>query len=276
MKALLILLTLASTAQAGYPYKCYVYPAYVAPVVAVPAVTEKDWRGKVIDALYAKDKLAKESADYALALQALGSPAAAAYAPVAAQGATTYGEFTRGGYSANPLQAYQQTNLETLFALSNRQVENAQNLSGQAQQGFLQAVKLTADGNERVASILAKVELLKAAEPPEFKRIGSETRTQSGVSGQSATVYGNAGPQAAQQKLAAVIANRCTSCHNEKESQGGLNMQNFFNFDAATKAAVRKAITESDPAKRMPLAREGGGFGPGTPLEFSELVMFAN
>lgn len=285
MRTILILLAVASTAQAGYPYRCYTpayYQTYVAQVVAVPTPSDPNWRTGVINALYQKNKMEADSADYSLALQALtGAPLGQAYGgPVAAQGSTVYGEYARGYNSANPLQAYQQTNLETLFSMSNRHVENSQSLAGQAQGGFLQAVNAANLGNERVATILAKVELLKAAEPPETKRIGQETRSHSGFQGSSQqqrqyAAPPTAGASAGLASLGKLMATKCFSCHSGETIKGGVDLSQYPTFDETAKQRVRATIhwdDQPDESKRMPRSPDGG---LGEELSFADKLKFA-
>ena len=178
------------------------------------------------------------------------------------------------GYSYSSVKdVYGDTNLGSLFQQSARLADGAQQLSGQATQGFQDTVMKEGGNRARVAEILAKAQAAKAAldaanaAPSSYQ----ETRIQGGGQsredqrGEGQAAEGQGAPAAAQQQrlsdaaFGQLLVNRCGSCHgNDGKAKGGFRIGMYAGLSLKDKAEkVWPLLTTSDENKRMPRTADG-------------------
>lgn len=191
-----------------------------------------------------------------------------AYQPYAQQGNTVY------GYSqfATP---YGEVDMTLALKQAKDLTQNAQQLAGSGHQHFMEYMQEMADGQSRVAEIMAKTELLKAAEPKDMpKKVQSFTfRAVTNGDGKLKVERVETPAAATPEALYAVLQTRCTGCHGAQKQVGNVDMRNFLQFSRDQQLRVIELITTSDETKRMPKAPDGaGGYKPGKPLHAAEVV----
>lgn len=181
------------------------------------------------------------------------------------------------GYTYNTIKdVYGDTNLAALYQQASRLAENAQNLGGQATQGFQDAVAKEGDNRSRVAEILAKAQAAKVALdaanlPPQSH---TETKSSTVVVTPTAPVgTPNPAPSPNLSGWAEVASNRCASCHSDK-TQGGpkgkFNIVDYPKLAPEQKAKVLERIFTEDLGRVMPRSADGKG----APLSAQEKVKF--
>jgi hypothetical protein len=193
------------------------------------------------------------------------------------------------GYSYSSVKdVYGDTNLGSLFQQSARLADGAQQLSGQATQGFQDTVMKEGGNRARVAEILAKAQAAKAAldaanaAPSSYQ----ETRIQGGGQsredqrGEGQAAEGQGAPAAAQQQrlsdaaFGQLLVNRCGSCHgNDGKAKGGFRIGMYAGLSLKDKAEkVWPLLTTSDENKRMPRTADGKA-GRLTPEELQQFFI---
>lgn len=279
----LLLLSCIGSADAGYP--CYYYkPQAYAQTYKLPPPTAENWRTEFLRVVREINKQKVDQEDWDASnqlLQALVAVpgTAVGVAPlVAQQGSTIYAESYKGQAIGNLLQPYTQQNLEVAWQMADRQTTNAQNLTGKAQDGFLQALREAGAQHKEVARILALKELVKG--DPEYQRTisspGEYNRTTTVTQGSSVTQGSVTAEQAPGRfTLFSVVNQKCKQCHNATNPTADIDLTKFGAFSQAQKEKVWAAIENPDPNKRMPLAVGPDGKNvPGTPLTFAEKIVF--
>lgn len=191
------------------------------------------------------------------------------YQPYAQQGNTVY------GYSsfATP---YGNVDMTLAMKQAKDLVANAQQLAGSGHSQYMQYLEEMADGQARVAEIMAKTELLKAANPLP----GGERIQRSFIFQATTDENGQMKVQRIQNAQALksnahlkVFQDKCISCHNPQKSEGNVDLTQFNTFSEDQQRRVVEVITDGDASKRMPLKANGsGGYGPGEPLTLEEVA----
>ncbi len=185
------------------------------------------------------------------------------YTPYAQQGNTVY------GYS-NFTTPYGNVDMTLALKQAKDLAQNAQTLAGAGHQQFMEYLQEMADGQSRVAEIMAKTELLRAAEPKDAPRriqsftfrasTGNDGRLQvEQVQGQSTNTDG----------LFAVLQNRCVSCHGGTKTEGNVDMRGYLNFSKDQQRRVIELVTSPDPSQRMPKGSDGSA---GEALSLDEVI----
>lgn len=267
-----------------YENGCWVYRWNYIPIstqnYALPSYKDAAWRDKLTEIVAAKERYqaamnlsALEHAEWLEAVKAVGFNPNQTYglryatgnygaAIYAQNGSSVYGTIETQNY-------YNPSNLDVQWNQADRHVDKAQNLAGEAMNGFREVLREAStqesSAKERVAAIYAKAALLKAADTPEIT-IRKQTFGQN--------IQGGIKPIEGGNDLIAVISGRCAGCHNAANPQGTIDMTKYLAFDEETKAKVRTAITNPNPEERMPKKKEGDKFVPDEPLSFDELMVF--
>lgn len=71
--------------------------------------------------------------------------------------------------------------------------------------------------------------------------------------------------------LQTLVQNKCVACHNPNKQSGGLDMTALAQLSSEQGESVLQRIIHPDPARRMPLAADGG---PGHALSAAEVALF--
>ena len=179
------------------------------------------------------------------------------YVPNAQQGSSVY------GYSYSTLaDLYGSNDLSTLYQQAGRLTERAQSLAGDANTQFQSTVQLEGDNRARVAMILAKAQLLRAADTP-------EAHVQ-----QKLEVFGNKplqgqSPAQIATSLSGLMANKCTKCHSDGNAQGrrtlfpsGVDLTQYASYSVAQKRRTVEVVLAGDMPKN------------GQPLGIDEMGLF--
>jgi hypothetical protein len=260
-------------------------PVYHAPAVAVSKSAAEIGAGLLLKA--EEFKFLRETA-----ARAFGTPGGASYASSASEysaqrdyavqrGNTIYG--ANSGYSLQSFATVtpQPLDVEALMERATRLATQAQDhgatataqaqgLLGQAQAGQ-QAIAQTFAQAARELSVL---EALKPIAPQEVKTENSYTAaataptdaTSSGLTPQASSLTAQASSDW-QPQLAAVISNRCATCHDAESPAGGLNLAgDVAAIDRSRWLAMLTRVTTSDVSQRMPKDAE--------PLSDNELLLF--
>lgn len=269
------------TSHCSYYYRNNFHPAavYHAPIAkpyVPPAKADhapKGWREKLLElkeaqvAFEQKQKnAARDHQEYMEAIKALGlddhvdpvysgyklSKIQSVYAPNAGQGNTVY------GYSLNTVgDVYGQNDVSVWMQQYGRAQQQAQTVAEKGLDGMLEALKLEGDNRARVATILAKAQLLKSLDV-------AETRTQTTVEVQqtgTATAGDgsaiNAQPfMAAGDGLYQMLKARCYNCHSPEGQNGisgkselfpsGVDLSKYDQFSLAQKQRTIQSVLSGE------------------------------
>jgi mono/diheme cytochrome c family protein len=273
--------------KTSYAKADYTPPVYVAPKVEipykpaevyVPPTPQKGWRDKLLELKQAQLEFEqKQSAaerdhkEYLEAIEALGlgdklepsysgykiSKLQTAYGANAQQGNTAY------GYSLSSVaDVYGQNDVSVWMQQYGRAQTAAQNAADRGLDGMLQAINLEGDNRSRVATILAKAQLLSALDVPETTTQTTLEVQQSSTAGQQTPVV-DALAQAVGGDLDGMLKQRCYNCHSPQGANGVSGKSELFpNGVDLTQYAVftlpqKKRTVESVLSGEMP--KNGNG-----------------
>jgi ribosome modulation factor len=288
------------TVPGYYQYKQYVAvkPAYVAP--ALPSYTDPGWRGKLLDLAAARDqfegqirKSQFEHQQYIESVAALGLSGnfrINGYGAVAPYSYGKYGAAYSYGAAYAPQQqqtysyasiadVYGDNNINVLYQQAARLVDGSQNLTGQAQAGFLTLVGQSASARERVAAIIARgqaIERIAAKlEQGQVQVRTFEFRTGPGIAdpGPAAPLPAEQGPQPRVDALGTLqtyMATNCAACHDGKNAKRW-DLQQYPSFTRAQKTEVFNRLATKDESQRMPRTSDGKA-GPLAPLDILDVI----
>ncbi len=197
-------------------------------------------------------------------------------APVVATGNTGY------GYSFNSVaQAYNAVDMNALLQMTSQVTTQAQDLGGQANNGFQAIVKDFGANQARVAEIVSKGQAAVAM--IQALNAGPVTVQTQGFSfklGPNNTIIKDdtkVTPEAKadlKTQFEVMATAKCFACHGGAKTYGGWRVTDYYKMTPEEKQAkVWSLLTHADPNKRMP--RSGpDGKQPGTPLTQDELRLF--
>jgi len=187
------------------------------------------------------------------------------YTPYAQQGQTVYGMMQLS-------QSYQPLDKTLAMKQASDLTLNAQNLAGQGHSNLLSAMQAMSEHDTVVAQIIAKAELLRAAEPRRPNTTGSyyfraETNGQGRTQVEKVPTDEIGGPGYDYEQLFAVLKNRCIACHGPDDQKGGLDLQQFLVMDWQKRREILRRVTlPKDHPEHMP---KGGDMLP--PEEMQQL-----
>ena len=187
------------------------------------------------------------------------------YVPNAQQGNTVY------GYSYSSLASlYNQNDLSTLYQQIGRNAKAAAELTSHAHQSTVQLAEIEGTNKARIAMILAKAELLKAAAEPEAhfkaKLQVYGTAPLRGIQSGGLPLSSQT-PQQVAGSLRELLATKCYSCHSGGRIEGtsqvfpqGADLTQYATFAPEQKHAVLQAtLNGSMPKEGEPLTVEEMG-----------------
>ena len=196
----------------------------------------------------------------------VGIPVPVTYSqPLQAQGSTIY------GYSAYS-QNYNNVDLSLLYNQAARLTDQAQQLSAQANQSFVQMVQLETEKQAELAQIIAQGQAaqraLQAAKPLKtqsksfsFKitqdsdgnftveQAGDQPQNQSSALEADVSSFDLTNSQKELQ-VSNILKQSCVKCHSNVKASGGLNLEQAITPDQQL-SIIDRIITD-DPAIRMP------------------------
>lgn len=217
---------------------------------------DKDWRQKILEIAEKRD----EQKAYLEAINALGfseiqqTPqrnVQSTYNPYAYRlNQTQYSFANQGntvyGYSLGSLSnIYGDNQVGVWMQQYARGQQHAQDVAEKGLGGMLQAIELEGSNRARVATILAKAELLKSLDTPE-----TFTKTQLESNGVNASV-GSVGTQPNQpvfqaqnnlQGIQALFQQKCYNCHSGTNIKGGVDLSQYGSFNTAQKTKVWESV----------------------------------
>lgn len=180
--------------------------------------------------------------------------------PLSVQGSTVY------GYSS-VAEAHGSVDLGVLYNQAARLTEQAQQLAGQAHSDFSSLVQIEGNNRTEVAKIIAQGQAAREAlsavrvessiSSPQFRTFSFKvSSTQSGdihvekmmPEDEKFDVVGN-------KDVSSLLTDKCVSCHNSSNAQGGLNLLDDISSDQQ-ESILSRVITD-DLTKRMPRNADG-------------------
>jgi len=186
--------------------------------------------------------------------------------PITAQGSTVY------GYSALS-DSYSNIDLGLLYNQAARLTDQAQQLAGQAHMDFSAIVQSEGQNRAEVAKILAQGqaarEALSASRGSELQPITKSFafKVSQGSNGELKVekIEKTSGSEPENFDLATpdikdvsqLLNNKCVSCHNSNNAQGGLNLLGEISEDQQD--SILKRVTTDNLDKRMPRNSDGAG-----------------
>lgn len=267
-----------SYAKADYkPPAVYVPPKVEIPYkpaeVYIPPVPNKGWRDKLLElkeaqlAFEQKQKDAeRDHKEYLEAIDALGlggsvepsysgyklSKIQSVYGPNAQQGNTVY------GYSLSTVaDVYGQNDVSVWMQQYGRAQAAAQTSAERGLDGMLQAINLEGDNRARVATIIAKAQLLQSLDVPETKTQTTLEVQQSSTGGQAPVV--DALAQSTGADLGAMLSQRCYNCHSPDGASGvsgkselfpqGVDLTHYDEFSIQQKRRVVESVLSGEMPK---------------------------
>ena len=217
--------------------------------------TDKDWREKILDIAEKRD----EQKAFLEAVNALGFSEIQQTKKYQAQNNNSYGYRlnqsrynyapqgnTVYGYSVGSLaQVYGDNDVSLWMQQASRAQNAAQITAEKGLGGMLQAIELEGSNRARVATILAKAQLLKSLDAEE-----TVTNTQVEVSGHST---GSPVFQAqAQAGLQGIFQQRCYSCHSGNKTDGGVDLTLWDQFQPQQQKQVWDQVSTGKMPKGGP------------------------
>jgi mono/diheme cytochrome c family protein len=247
-------------------------PAYSPPAAQVPAYTS-DWKVQLLQNLKAQG----DEKAYLDALKLLypgGAPLPVQAMPYAGYGnlqgsyysaQIPFNASTQFGYpliSFNQVAAYQNLNVDQAAQSFAQAVLLAQRLGGDAVSGFKEIIQTASDAQFKLQSqqaildnnlklSLAMLQNLQGTPTGTFKGVQFSIGPN-GALKQSSGIADPAERAKAQTELAQVISVSCAKCHSGKTIKGGINLENYLEFDDATRRKVYQAIEQINPQTAMP------------------------
>lgn len=233
-----------SYSKANYqPPAVYVPPKIEVPPVYVPPTPQKGWRDKLLDLKQAQiefqqkqDAATRDHKEYLEAIEALGlgdklEPNYSGYKISKLQ--SVYGNAQQGntayGYSLSTVgDVYGENQVGVWMQQYGRAQAQAQSAAQNGLDGMLEAINIEGDNRARVATIIAKAQLLQSLDVP-------ETKTQTTLEVQQAQTGGNAPvvdafAQAGSDSLQQMLSQRCYSCHSPQGANGVSGKSELFPF----------------------------------------------
>lgn len=164
-----------------------------------------------------------------------------------------------------------------LFQMANQQILGSQKIGADGMQRFQDLVAQSSAERATVARILAQKELALAmlstfqdAPQAQFKGYSFKITPGKGVEKVEDGVAPNNKAEL-EQKLAAVVGDKCASCHTGAKPKGGFDVSNYLRMSPQDKQGVWERLTTNDPGKLMPRKADGS---PGERLSKEELRLF--
>jgi hypothetical protein len=180
--------------------------------------------------------------------------------PLSAQGTTVY------GYSSVS-EAHGNVDLGLLYNQAARLTEQAQQLAGQAHTDFSSLVQIEGNNRAEVAKIIAQGQAAREA----LSAVRTESSTQSQQLRTfsfkvSSTQNGEIQVQkmepderkfdtSSATNVSDLLSDKCVSCHNAGNAQGGLNLLDSISADQ--QESILSRVVTDDLTKRMPRNADG-------------------
>lgn len=281
----------------------WIYRQYyrVSPASSYGGYGQERWREKLLDIAANRDRYeaqgrasALEHSEFIDSVRVLGLEGnfhlqGYGYAPTYSQGAVA-GYGAGAGYAGpyaqqgNTVYGYQQyaasygqgVDLSALYNQAGRLTSQAQEFAGQATSDFSGLVDQQAQGQAEVAKILAQGQAaataLSQTKPapvaPTFRTFSF--RTEVGADGKMQVM---GGPNDLTLKAEQLISLKCATCHNAEKPSKGLDLTAIASWTKDQRdqwgPVILAAVTNPDPAKRMPLSPD---LSPGHPLSPEEIA----
>lgn len=259
--------------KAGYWTYVWKYYYEYTPV-KLPSASDPEWRTKLLAIAAARDvaegKLryaAQEQTSFLEAVNALGfqgnfrmeaygrNPMAPTnYGNLQLSSAGVNGNTVYGYSYTHAVDAYGQTDLNSLYQQSSRLTQNAQSLAGQANTEFSELVKQAGGNAARIAEILAKGEAGRKI--IDGIKGSPETKTTTTITG-TTSIPGSSQQGVVQASNISFLKlsgpATCVSCHSGKKLEGGFDISKVpsMSADEIVKKVLPRLVS-SDDKFRMP------------------------
>lgn len=267
------------TSPGCYYYRYDYYPAPIKVVEKItekiiekpvypPAVAPKGWRQQLLEMAEARDKFeqaqsaaTRDHKEYLEAIKALGlgRPQAVPYGYAYSTQASTYGAVqgsTVYGYSLSTVNDVLGDNqIGVWMQQAARAQQAAQATAEKGLGGIFGAIELEGSNRARVASILAKAEVLKSLDTPEAHTT-TKVEVQGALPPNGLPPVPNA-PQAPAADLQGLFGNKCAKCHSQQGTiQGksdlfpqGVDLAQYPSFSYDQKKRVLETVLTGEMPK---------------------------